>query len=32
MSRGFIWGVVVGIGGTYVFHRFVKPIAGKKSN
>lgn len=30
MSRGFVWGVVFGIGGTWVFHRFVKPLPSKK--
>ena len=31
MNRSFVWGVVVGIGGLYVFHKFVKPVPGKGS-
>jgi hypothetical protein len=29
MNRSFIWGAVVGIGGLYLFHKFVKPVPGK---
>ena len=29
MSRQFVWGVVAGVGGLYLFHRFVKPVPGK---
>lgn len=29
MSRGFWWGVVVGVGGVWAFHRFVRPLPGK---
>lgn len=31
MSRQFVWGVVAGVAGVYVFHRFVKPIPGKSA-
>lgn len=31
MSRGFLWGVAAGAIGTYVFHKYVKPISGKSS-
>lgn len=29
MNRSFVWGVVVGVGGTWAFHRFVRPMTGK---
>ena len=29
MNRSFWLGALVGVGGVYVFHRFVKPIPGK---
>jgi hypothetical protein len=29
MNRSFVWGAVFGIGGLYLFHRFVKPVPGK---
>lgn len=29
MRPGFIWGVVVGIGGTWVWHAFVRPMPRK---
>lgn len=29
MNRSFVWGVIVGVGGVWAFHRFVKPIPGK---
>jgi len=31
MDRRFVWGVIVGVGGVYAFHRFIKPIPGKSS-
>jgi hypothetical protein len=31
MNRSFVWGVVIGVGGTYLFHRFVKAVPGKGS-
>ena len=31
MDRRFVWGVIVGVGGVWAFHRFVKPIPGKSS-
>ncbi len=30
MSRGFVWGVVVGVGATWAFHKFVRPLPGGK--
>jgi hypothetical protein len=27
----FFWGVVVGVGGTWAFHRFIKPLPGKSA-
>lgn len=32
MNRHFFWGVVAGVGGVYLFHRFVKPIPGKSAS
>lgn len=29
MNRSFVWGVIVGVGGVWAYHRFVKPIPGK---
>jgi hypothetical protein len=29
MNRSFVWGAIVGIGGLWAFHKFVKPIPGK---
>jgi hypothetical protein len=29
MNRSFVWGAIVGIGGLYVFHKFVKNVPGK---
>lgn len=29
MNRSFIWGVIIGVGGVYVVHRFIKPVPGK---
>lgn len=31
MNRSFIWGVIIGVGGTYAFHKFVKAVPGKGS-
>lgn len=31
MDSKFIWGVVVGVGGTYAWHRWVRPMASSKS-
>jgi hypothetical protein len=31
MNRSFVWGAIVGIGGLYVFHKFVKNVPGKGS-
>lgn len=29
MNSSFWWGVVIGVGGTWLFHKFVKPMPGK---
>jgi hypothetical protein len=29
MNRYFFWGVVVGVGGSYLFHKFVSNVPGK---
>jgi hypothetical protein len=29
MDRRFVWGVVIGVAGTWAFHKFVKPLPGK---
>jgi hypothetical protein len=29
VNRSFVWGVIVGVGGVWAYHRFVKPIPGK---
>ena len=26
MNRSFVWGAIVGVGGVFVFHKFIKPI------
>ncbi len=31
MNRSFVWGVIVGVGGTWVFHRYVKAMPSTKS-
>lgn len=31
MNRSFLWGVVVGVAGTYAYHRFVGMPGGKKA-
>ena len=28
-DRRFVFGVVAGLGGLYLFHRFVRPVPGK---
>jgi hypothetical protein len=30
MNRSFVWGVIIGVGGTWAFHKFVKPIGAGK--
>lgn len=32
MNRSFVWGVLVGVGGVWAFHKFVKPLPGGKSS
>lgn len=27
MSRSFVWGALFGVGGTWVWHRFVRPMS-----
>jgi hypothetical protein len=29
-NRSFVWGVIVGAGGTWLFHHFIKPVPGAK--
>lgn len=29
MNKNFWWGVVIGVAGTWAFHKFVKPMPGK---
>lgn len=29
MNKSFFWGVVVGVGGVWLFHAFVKPLPKK---
>ena len=29
MNRSFLWGVVIGVGGTWMYHKFMRPM---KSN
>lgn len=29
MNRSFVWGVIIGVGGTWAFHKFVKAVPGK---
>jgi hypothetical protein len=31
MNRSFVWGAIVGIGGLYVFHKYIKAVPGKGS-
>lgn len=31
MNGSFVWGVVIGVAGTWAFHRFVRPMQGKQS-
>lgn len=28
-GHAFFWGVVFGVGGTWAFHKFVRPLPGK---
>ena len=30
MSSGFLWGVAVGVAGTWAFHRWVRPMSTSK--
>ena len=30
VNRSFVWGAVVGIGGLWLFHRYVKPVSTTK--
>lgn len=32
MNAPFVWGVVVGVVGTWAFHKWVKPMATSKGN
>lgn len=32
MNRSFVWGVIVGVGGVWAYHRFVSPLPGKSAN
>jgi len=32
MNRSFVWGLVVGVGGLWVFHRYVKPVPTTKGS
>jgi hypothetical protein len=32
MDGKFVWGVVVGVGGTWAWHRFIKPMASTKGS
>lgn len=27
MSKSFVWGVILGTGGLWAFHRFIKPMS-----
>lgn len=31
MKPGFVWGVIIGVGGTWAFHKWVRPLPGGKS-
>jgi hypothetical protein len=31
MNRSFVWGVIVGAGGLWAFHRYVKAVPSTKS-
>jgi hypothetical protein len=31
MNRSFVWGAVVGVGGLWLFHRYVKAVPSTKS-
>lgn len=30
MNASFVWGVVIGVAGTWAFHRWVKPMSSTK--
>ncbi len=30
MNRSFVWGAIIGVAGTWAFHKFVKPIGSGK--
>jgi len=32
MNRSFVWGVAVGLGGLWAFHKFVKAVPGGKGS
>lgn len=32
MKPGFVWGLVAGIGGTWAFHKWVRPLPGGKGS
>lgn len=32
MNRSFVWGVIVGVGGVWAYHHFVKPMPGAKGS
>jgi hypothetical protein len=31
MDRKFVWGVIIGVAGTWGFHHFIKPVPGAKA-
>ncbi len=31
MNRSFVWGVIIGVGGIWAFHRYVKAMPSTKS-
>lgn len=32
MNRSFVWGLLIGVGGVWAYHRFVNPLPGKSAN
>lgn len=28
INRSFVWGAVIGLGGLWAFHKFIKPLPG----
>lgn len=32
INRSFVWGAIVGLGGLWAFHKFVRPLPGGKSS